>query len=138
MSRLSNISVEAETSANKSRIIVAMCDGNPGAMNVMISVFAEAQKIDPEEPAEGFAVMVWLDQLGIYGSDIWVLYKDVCGSDVTNVLAMRHAVSLGFVTAAELCARIRDESGRWKTNAAFTLPLLEKVKKAIPGFGSNL
>jgi hypothetical protein len=55
--------------------IVAMADGNPGAATVM------ARLVD-------YDVVDSLDRLdhqGVYGSDIWVLYKDVCGQDIPKL-----------------------------------------------------
>jgi hypothetical protein len=47
---------------------------NPGAIAAMLEMSAEAKDAgkDPLSPLKS------LDQAGLYGSDIWMFYKDVC------------------------------------------------------------
>lgn len=57
--------------------IVKMCDGNPGALNVMINLLKNYD-------AAGVVDLFILDEDEIYGSNIWILYKDICGEDITK------------------------------------------------------
>jgi len=58
--------------------IAKMADGNPGAVTVM----CELLKLDL---VDGFANICRLDDLELYGPDIWVAYKDICGSDIKTL-----------------------------------------------------
>jgi len=55
--------------------VVKMADGNPGATHVMCEL------LEPDL-VEGFMDICRLDGLALYGPDIWLAYKDVCGSDI--------------------------------------------------------
>lgn len=55
--------------------IVKMSDGNPGAVTVIGQLLTM-------EPADGLIALLHLDDMQLYGSDIWVAYKDVCGQDI--------------------------------------------------------
>jgi len=56
-----------------------LCDGNPGAINVMF------QCLD-KDFISGSLTLVELDRKGIYGSDIWRIYKDECGEDIDKFM----------------------------------------------------
>lgn len=58
--------------------IVKMAEGNPGATHVM------AQLLKPDL-VEGFMDICRLDDLELYGSDIWLAYKDVCRMDIEKL-----------------------------------------------------
>jgi hypothetical protein len=49
-----------------------MADGNPGAITALNDV------IDTKGLKDGFEFMLQLDLRRIYGSDIWIGYKDYC------------------------------------------------------------
>lgn len=58
--------------------VVKMAEGNLGATRVMCELM---------EPnlVEGFMDICRLDDLELYGSDIWLAYKDVCGEDIEKL-----------------------------------------------------
>ncbi len=53
--------------------VVKMSDGNPGAMTVLMKLL---------QKEHGIFKLLKLDTLGIYGSAIWVVYKDLLGEDI--------------------------------------------------------
>lgn len=89
-------------------IIVQMSDGNPGAASVCMELVAVNQHIDPNSALGSFGTIMFLDELGIYGSDIWSLYKYVCYEKVGTMIAIVRAVQLGFLAKADLIAKIKD------------------------------
>lgn len=93
---------------NKSDIIVKMCDGNPGAMNVL------TQLLYSNMPIDGLSLILMLDSIGIYGTDIYVLYSDICNCDIDNTVMVIRAVQLGFFDGNILkdAAHRQDYSGR--------------------------
>lgn len=52
--------------------LTIMGEGNPGAMVILIGLLRGGH---PED-------ILTLDHLGIYGQDIWILFKDECGEDM--------------------------------------------------------
>lgn len=66
--------------------VIRMSDGNPGAINVMMSLWQKFGWADVEE----------LDRQEYHGSAIWMLFKDECGQDFdathAKLFADRHVV----------------------------------------------
>lgn len=71
--------------------IVAMSEGNPGAVQAL----SELMKTDM-----GFIDLCHLDDAGIYGSDIWVGYKNVCDFDIEKFIGMARGRTLKSAIAA--------------------------------------
>lgn len=55
-------------------MVISMVEGNPGALRVCMDLI----KVSPLGPL----TLGHLDDMGIYGSDIWVCYKDICKEDI--------------------------------------------------------
>lgn len=64
--------------------LIVMSEGNPGAAVAL----SELLKNDDEG---GLSLILWLDQWGIYGTDIYVLYSDICRKDVKKMAAVIRA-----------------------------------------------
>ncbi len=76
-------------------LIFVMSGSNPGAISVCLGLLENGEKINPDEPFSGISNIFDLDALGIYESRIWMLYKDVCGEHLGNMIAVLHAHQLG-------------------------------------------
>ena len=80
--------------------VVTIChklsEGNPGALNVMMQMLSGTAKIDPDAALGPFAHLLNLDTFGIYGSKIWILYKDICCENIVHTITVLRAVQLGF------------------------------------------
>lgn len=61
--------------------VTEMCEGNPGAINVMMSAMMKDQ-------LKGLCLIFWLDHLKIYGSRIWVAYREICADDIDLLLRL--------------------------------------------------
>ena len=110
-------------------IAVKMAEGNPGALSVLTRTFNEAEKIDPDNAFGPFGPAMILDTFGIYGSDIWVLYKDVADQDLAKMIGILRAVQMGVTHQGELkLALVRGMTDERKTD------LLDRVKKLLPNF----
>lgn len=77
--------------------IVAMSDGNPGAVRVCADVLRSNADGVP-----GFFRLLRLDNFAIHGPRIWMLYKDVCREDLGTMLAVLDAAGTGKITRAAL------------------------------------
>jgi len=109
--------------------IIKVVENNPGGLRVCIELCRDGGDIDPDSALKGLGNILNLDQLGIYGSRIWMLYKDVCGEDLVTMVGMLRANQLGFLSDAELSHAI-DNYGEGIDCAA----LLQEVRKTLPNF----
>lgn len=83
-------------------VLFKISEGNPGALNVCINILKEGEKIDPDNAMGGLGVLLSLDTLGLYGSKIWMLYKDVCDCELSAMLAVLRAWQLGYATKGQI------------------------------------
>lgn len=65
-------------------IIVKLSEGNPGAVNALCSLIKESKSIFPYLNA--FEYINELDKLGIYGTDIYVMWSDICKRDIAKMV----------------------------------------------------
>lgn len=89
-------------------VIHKLSEGNPGAVTVLARWLKEGRAIDPDAMSP-LLQMCSLDDLDIVGSQIWVLYKDVCDQDMRRFLSLLRAHQLGFLLTRELQAAARGE-----------------------------
>ncbi len=82
-------------------VVVKLSDGNPGCMNVCVKILRDSAKIDPQSAGPLFTLLTF-DTLGIYGSRVWMLYKDVCKENLTDTLGVMRGFQLGIITAPQL------------------------------------
>ena len=113
-------------------IIIKMSEGNPGAISVCMMLYTKGGAIDPDALFGGLGGVLSLDSLGIYGSKIWMLFKDVCKQDLVKTSAMLRAWQLGFVPKATLLHAIDNYGAGIDTDA-----LLAQVQERLPAFGQT-
>lgn len=89
-----------------------LSEGNPGALTVLTLAYTNAAEIDPQAMFGGLGALLGFDSLGIYGPDIWVLYKDQCGCDIREVLMLQRAWQLGFLSGDKLREIAADHNGQ--------------------------
>lgn len=65
--------------------VAQMSDGNPGALNVMLGLLRYAESTKLKHYESGVVYLMDLDELGLYGPNIWLAYKDVCGEDMAEL-----------------------------------------------------
>jgi len=113
--------------------IAKMSDGNPGALTAMMVLMKEGEKIDPDDFMGGFGKILTLDSHGIYGTDIYILFSDICDRNPARTIAVLRAVQLGFFSESILvdaCGR-QDYSGRDMVDVK---DLYQQVKERLPNF----
>jgi hypothetical protein len=113
-------------------VIAKMSEGNPGAISVLDRLYKESNKIDLSDLFGGFGAIMFLDSLCIYGSRIWMLYKDVCGEDLVKTLAVLRAWQLGFVRESAIHHAIGHYGDGIDANE-----LLKKVMERLPNFNKK-
>lgn len=113
-------------------MLTKMSGGNPGALSVLMKSMEAAPKIDPDSALGPFGPMLQLDTLDIYDSEIWILYKDVCCTDLTLMLALLRAVQLGIMPEMELRGAIHQPQ---EFTSIRGVQLIAAVKEQLPDFG---
>lgn len=67
-------------------ILSVMSGGNPGAINVMLKLLETASKAQMDMGFSGIMLLFHLDTMQIYGSNIWILYKDICEENISTMI----------------------------------------------------
>lgn len=112
-------------------VIIKLSKGNPGALTVCLDILQKGKTIDPDGLGGGTGLLLLFDSLSLYGSRIWMLYKDVCGEDLVKTVAMLRAWQLGFVSEDNLKHAV-DNYGNGIDND----DLYKQVKDRLPNFDS--
>jgi hypothetical protein len=90
--------------------IAKLSEGNPGAVSVLVDMFQRNAEIDLESVFGPMSSLFHLDTLGIYGSKIWTLFKNCCGSDTVSLVTVLRAVQLGVLSPYDLREAIKQQS----------------------------
>lgn len=116
---------------NMQEVMVKMADGNPGAAVVLAVMMKYGEAIDPDSLIPGgLATILDLDDMGIYGPRIWMLYGDVCGDDIIKTMGVLRGRQLGFISADEINHAI-DNRGQGLAPD----DILQQVQERLPNFG---
>ncbi len=91
-------------------VAVKMSEGNPGAAIAIAEMITKGDEIDPQSFAGGLGAVLSLDTLGIYGTDIYILFNDKCGRDVRPMLLLLRAHQLGMFPEERLRELSKDQS----------------------------
>ena len=95
-------------------IMAKMSEGNPGALTALMECVTDDDKTDPDSLMRGLGPALSLDTMGIYGTDIYVLWSDICEKNTPKFMAVIRAHQLGFigqVVLKDACSR-QDYSGK--------------------------
>lgn len=113
---------------NVNDVLFALSDGVPGSIHVVMDSIRHGEEIDPDNAFKSWGFALNLDALGVYGSRIWMLYKDVCRENLAHTIGILRSVQLGIVPSDELNQAI---DGEKKLDVMGTL---EKVCEQLPQF----
>ena len=118
--------------------IIKLCKGNPGALSALSMMVMASAETDPDSAFGATTPLITLDEMAIYGSDIWILFKDVCKQDVTVTLAMLRATQLGLLTHKEVKAALTQGRCEEKTELQEKADgIVEAVQERLPNFAKN-
>lgn len=78
-------------------IILKLSDGNPGALTVIREMLSRQF-----HNVHGAMLILWLDEWEIYGSMIWVLFKDGCHEDFGLLERAIRSVQMGYLTKGDI------------------------------------
>lgn len=111
--------------------VITLANGNPGAVRAL-AMAAKAQiGVD-------FDPLSKLDDLEIYGTDVYVLFNDVCDNNAVRFVALLMAHDLDCVSAATISAGLTQSPSNEK-DALRTLAAgaVEAVRAQVPNFAPN-
>jgi hypothetical protein len=117
-------------------VITKMAEGNPGALTAMMNLIKETPKIDPDNIMGSIGTLLMLDTWGIYGTDIYVLWSDICGRDTAKTISVIRACQLGIFNPTIL----KDATHRQDYSGKKLIPveeLYKQVKERLPLFDIN-
>lgn len=109
--------------------VTKLSEGNPGALSICLRLFKEGPEIDNDALLGGFAGLMALDSHGIYGADIWMLFKDVCRENLVHTVAVLRAAQLGLLPEWELKNAIHNRGAGVDVQAVF-----DAVCERLPNF----
>ena len=82
-------------------MMMKMFEGNPGAATALMELL-QPNDIDPQSALGSLGSIFHFDELGIYGSNIYILWSDICGRNVHKVVLLTRAYQLGLVSQQRL------------------------------------
>lgn len=82
--------------------MVALAEGNIGAVTAMMAMADIAEKVDPDSALGMLDCLFSLDNYCVYGTDIWVLFKYVCCHNPVRMIAVLRACQLGLLGVGEI------------------------------------
>ena len=115
-------------------VLVKMANGNPGALQAMMSIIEKHDSIDPQALMGGLGAILILDTWKIYGSDIYILFSDKCDRDVRKMLLLMRATQLGFFPQEKLQAMAADQRREIDLTSDEWTDLEEKVLTELTDF----
>lgn len=113
--------------------VLKLSENIPGAIKVCAEILNNGKEIDPDGALGGVGILLMFDTFGIYGSRIWMLYKDVCKQDLVKTIAMLRAVQLGILNEEKLQCAISNYGKGIDID-----DLHKKVRQRLPRFSDSL
>lgn len=110
-------------------VLFKMSEGNPGALTVCLQIIKDGGQIDPDDAMGGIGKLLSLDAMGLHGSKIWMLYKDVCKQDLPKMLALLRGRQLGFVNEAKILHAVENYGDGINVD-----DICDQVVKRLPRF----
>lgn len=91
---MANTNTRITSDMNGQEILMAMSDGNPGALTCMLQML--------ESDPMAFLDILLFDTMGIYGSKIYMVWNDCCNRDMRKFKETIQAFREGKFTEEEI------------------------------------
>lgn len=105
-----------------------MSGGNPGAIHVLMESIRTSHQIDPANGLGAWGFIINLDALEIYESQIWILYKDLCGENIAKTIGLARSVQMGILAKEKLINAIN------KTETIDVDHIVGQLQESLPEF----
>lgn len=115
--------------------IFAVSEGNPGAITAMAKMSRDYHKLDPQSALDVYTPVLQMDTMGIYASDIHVLYKNVCGANCDNMAIIMRGVQMGLLSVNTVKQAIAFAKNESKVSAEIDfIGLKAELQELLPKF----
>jgi len=111
-------------------MLIKLAGGNPGAFTVCLDILRHGAQIDPD-CAHPMLHVLDFDDMGLYGSEIWMLYEDVCGTDLVKLLGVLRGKQLGYIRTGDILRAVREGQSLDIDD------IVERVCKELPSFNAD-
>jgi hypothetical protein len=115
-------------------MLITLGEGNPGALTVLVNMLSRNEEIDPQAALGAINGALQLDAYGIYGSDIWILFKDICKQSMVHMLAVLRAVQMGQLSERTLLTAVK-AAGEGQPFQIDLDQVLTRLQQSLPLFG---
>lgn len=90
--------------------VIRLTEGDPGAATALAEVVAHARAVD-ETCDHPFRYLLQLDRYKVRGPHLHVFFKDVCHSDIVEMLGVLRWAEMGRIRPSDVRASITRASG---------------------------
>lgn len=118
--------------------IISLSEGIPGAAVVLAESVKNNSIIDPINALGAWGPIVLLDSYNIYGSDIWILYKDICHQSISKFLGILRCAQVGIISSSDLTKGISESRNPEASLNKNLENHLKELKKLLPSFNLDL
>ena len=118
-------------------VVVKMSDCNPGAIMAMSELIKHNEIIDPDSIFGEFSAILRLNELEIYGTDIYILFNDKCDKDVRKLIILCRATQLGFYSGNDLKEMSLDQMRKINLSDEEFDSIDKKVCNFLPNFAKH-
>jgi hypothetical protein len=115
-------------------ILIKMSVGNPGAAQTIIELFTSHEQIDGDSVLGSMGSIFILDRLGIYGSEIYILYSDKSNRDIRQLILLLRATQLGFFPALRVKLLASDQANEINITEHEWKQIDQQVCDRLPNF----
>lgn len=109
-------------------VFMKVSEQNPGAVSVLMKLYAENEVIDPDSWVGPLGTILDLDATGIYGAEVYMLYTDVCQESIPHIVALFRAKQFGYLPEKDILAALREKK---KLDLE---DLMQRVQQRLPRF----
>ena len=102
-------------------VVVKMAERNSGSLTAIIKLMRQ----------DGILSVAYLDALGIYGADIYILWSDQCGQDTAKFRKLLEATRMGLFPKAQLIRIAKDQMGKHLLSEDELDAVIKSISKEI-------
>lgn len=116
--------------------LAKLAEGNIGALTAMMEMCKISEDVDPDSCWGLYSSLIDLDSFGIYGSDIYILWNDICNRDSIKTIGVLRATQMGLFDSNIL----KDAAHRQDRTGKSLIPvdeLMLKLMEKLPNFNKN-
>lgn len=104
-------------------IVMKMAEGNPGALTFIMELMKHQQSAG----IDGMVLLLHLDDIGLYGSPLYMLWNDCCDRDLGKVEVVMRNYQFGKLTKDQILKQVSGGRGRPFENLTPVEELLSQI-----------